>query len=277
MSESEIGANVSGQLEQVTSTDNLIPEKFGNDVSKLVESYKHLESKLGTMYSVPTSDSAPEKWQDFESKVISTGKFIPRPTDNNKDEFYKQLGRPEKPEAYSLDLPQEAVADQAFLQRIAAKAFETGVTNNQLKELTHTFMQYEQEKFQHLHEGKAQAEASLKAQWGADYENRLAGAKAAINVYKAKYPEAITELVNSATGNNPAFIAMLSELGQSLRESGHAGAVSTPQYGMTADSAKDKIREIMDNRSHPYFDDTNPGHSEAVDKVKKLYSIAYSE
>jgi hypothetical protein len=259
-----------------------IPEKFGGDVNKLVESYNHLESKIGTMYSLPTEDSSPEKWNDFSSKIVSTGKFIQRPDDSNPESlsnFYNQIGRPESPDKYSpnIDEDMKGFIDDGLYQQFTQVAYDAGLTNQQTQQLMDFELKRVNAEAEQYTAAKSNAEASLRQSWGADYDNRMAGAKAAANAYADKYPEAVNELLNGPAGNNPALIAMLSELGHSLKESGHAGAVGTPQYGMSSDIAKDKIREIMDNKSHPYYNSHDPAHHEAVEKVKSLYQTAYPE
>ena len=60
-----------------------------------------------------------------------------------------------------------------------------------------------------------------------------------------------------------------------MQETGHAGAVTANAYGISADEARDKISEIKLNKSHPYYDTQDPGHSKAVAKMDKLYRIVY--
>jgi hypothetical protein len=287
--QSALEANVESPTEQVTAetqasptSESPIPEKFGGDINKLVESYNHLESKMGSMYSIPTEDSSAEKWQDFEAKVANTGKFISRPDTSDAESmeaFYNQLGRPESPDNYKIDLPEEVqpLVDGEALGQYKQLAHQVGLNNDQAKALMDFELQRMNAQAEQSQQIRMNAEQQLRQNWGAEYDNRIAGAKAAASAYQEKYPDAINELLNGPAGNNPALIAMLSELGHSLRESGHAGAVNAPQYGMSADDAKDKIREIMDNKAHPYFDSNNPGHGDAVSKVRSLYSIAYPE
>jgi hypothetical protein len=284
--QSGLEATTTSEIEQVTAapatSESVIPEKFGGDVSKLVESYNHLESKMGRMYALPTPDSSAERWSEFEQRVNGTGKFISRPDPTDADSMskvYSQLGRPESAESYQVKIPDEIQphVDPDMYNQYTQIAHEAGLNNDQAQKIMNFELQRLQEQSQANEAQRGVAEQQLRQSWGADYDNRMAGAKAAATVYGEKYPDAIQDLLNGPSGNNPAFIAMLSELGQSLQEEGHAGAVSMPQYGISADDAKDKIREVMDNRSHPYYDSSHPSHGEAVNSMKKLYGIAYPE
>lgn len=264
------------------STGINIPEKFNGDVSKLVESYNHLESKMGSMYSLPSQDSSEEKWNEFDQRVTSTGRYLRTPNPDDQaamDSFFNSLGRPESPDKYAFDLPEEManLVDKDTLGKYTEMAHKAGLTNDQAKALMSFELERSKSEFDALATQRVEAENQLKQMWGPDFDNRLAGAKAATAIYQEKYPDAINQLLNSPERNNPALIAMFSELGEALREKGHAGSVQAPQYGMSSADALDKIREIQDNPAHAYHDDTNPSHLHAVDRVKQLYAIAYPD
>lgn len=283
-------AQTEGDVNQATAqapepspaADVQIPEKFGGDINKLVESYNHLESKLGSMYSLPSEDSSPERWQEFDQRVTSTGRYIKTPNLDNPEEadaFFNSLGRPEKPDGYEFQIDDsiQPYVDKNLVNQYSELAHKVGLSKQQAQALVDFEVQRGLQQLHQLDAGREQSEQVLRQHWGPDYDNRMAGAKAAAAAYSEKYPDAVQQLINGPEGNNPALIAMLSELGGSLRESSHAGNTSAPQYGMSSAEAHDKIREIMDNRSHPYYDASHPGHSEAVQKVKKLYSVAYPD
>jgi hypothetical protein len=285
--QADVQANTSTALDTELNKGPVIPEKFQAEttegsLTKALESYSQLESKMGSMYSIPSEDSGPEKWQEFEQRIANTGKFVSRPDSTDPEamnKFYTQLGRPESAEDYKVQIAEEVrpYVDDNMYKNYTHVAHTAGLNNEQAQVLLDFEVQRMNQQAEHTMQVKAQAEQNLRQNWGAEYDTRLAGAKSAIGIYSEKYPDAVNELLNGPAGNNPALIAMLSELGDSLRESGHAGASGTPQYGMSSDDAKDKIQEIKDNKSHPYWSSHDPGHSAAVDKMKTLYSIAHPE
>ena len=270
------------QPAELTVEAPAIPEKFGGDVNKLVESYNSLESKMGSMYSMPTEDSSAERWQEFEQRVTGTGKFLVRPDSENKeqlDQFYNQLGRPETADAYNVQIADEVkpYVDDNMYNSYTKIAYDNGLTNSQAQAL----MDYEIDRMSAQAEQQLQyqrdAEQQLRQTWGSDYDNRMAGAKSAAAVYSEKYPDAVQELLNGPSGNNPALISMLAELGSSLRESGHVGMTSAPQYGTSPDDAKAQIAEIRGNPNHPSRNPYDPGYKAAKLKVNNLYAIAYPD
>lgn len=283
---SEIGADTSPALDSAITEQNTpsydIPEKFGGDVNKLVESYSHLESKLGSMYSVPNEDSSPEKWNEFDQRVTSTGRYIRTPNSDDPaalESFYNSLGRPESPDKYtfSFDDDIKEYVDPNLVNSYSQVAHQAGLTTQQAQALVDFEVARGKQQLEAMENQRIQAENQLRQTWGPDYDNRLAGAKAAARSYSEKYPDAVERLMNGPEGNNPVLISMLSELGANMREQGHAGLSNAPQYGMSSEEAMDQIRNILDNKSHAYYDSSNPGHQHAVEKVKKLYGIAYPE
>lgn len=291
MQSESVSANVESPLNQATApaqepsheaSGPQIPEKFGGDINKLVESYNHLESKMGTMYSLPSQDSSPEKWQEFDQRVSATGRYIKMPDSQNPDEmnaFYNSLGRPESPEKYDFKLPEEvqAYVDRGAIEQYKQLAYSVGLNSDVAQKLVDFEVQRGLNELRNIEENKVMAEQKLRQVWGQDYENRLAGAKAAANTYAEKYPEELNRLINGPEGNNPVVVAMMSELGRHLQEQGHIGSGNAPQYGMSRAEALDKINEIQNNMSHAYHNELDPAHINAKKEVNRLYSIAYPD
>jgi hypothetical protein len=83
-------------------------------------------------------------------------------------------------------------------------------------------------------------------------------------------PQYAAELESYA--NNPLIIKLLSDVGETLQEKGHAGMQAANNYGMTVSDAKMKKEEIMTNPDHPYHN----GETEAVTYMYKLQEIIAS-
>lgn len=283
----------SGSVEQSQVTESVaqpqaqpeaspIPEKFGGDVHKLADAYKNLESRMGSMYSLPSEDSSSERWDEFSQRVESTGKFLKMPDPTNPESmetFYSSIGRPESPDNYKIDIPEEIqpFVDNNRVNVYKDVAYKVGLSGDQMKALADAEMQLSLQDYQNTLDEYASSEKQLRAHWGPDYNNRLSGAKAALNSYSNAYPDAVNRLMNGPECNNPALIAMLSELGQSLQESGALQGQNSVQYGMSSDEARDKIMEIRGNKNHAFHDERNAAHKEAVDRMRKLYQIAYPD
>ena len=87
----------------------------------------------------------------------------------------------------------------------------------------------------------------------------------------------MNELINGPAGNNPALLAILSEIGGSLQEKGQLQGAQKIQYGVSVEEAKEQISEIRNNKNHPYHNSKSPDYRQAQEKMSKLYSIAFPD
>lgn len=285
MSDEQVNESVEKEVVESTSSDwrSSISEEFrGDDILKDVKSiddlakgYIHAQRSMGSMVRIPGEDAGEEQLNAFYSKLEKIPGVV-KFDEEDTSSVYEKLGKPSDVDGYEIkqDLPADTY-DSEQLGTFKNLSHELGLNNSQFNKL----LEFEQSRMDHMiksrEESRGKAEEALKSQWGNDYANRLAGAKAAIETYKESNPEAVEALVNSEAGNNPVFLQILSELGKNMQESGHPNLQNSTSYGMTPDDAKAKIEEIIGNKSHPYHDRKNPAHEAAVVRVKKLYEAAY--
>lgn len=249
------------------------------DVAGLAKSYVSAKSMLGSSIRIPGEDASDEARQEFYEKLQSIPGVTRLPDMDNPEamaDLFNKLGRPESPDKYNVELPEELGINSEMYSEFAKIAYEAGLTQEQVNKVMGFEVGRLKAEAEHMTEQREAAVAALKQAWGADYDNRLAGAKEAVKAYREKYPEFVDELVNGPAGNNPALLAMLSELGRSFQEQGLIGK-GTVNYGVSPDEANEKINEIMSNRAHAYHNPDDPGHDAAVDKMRKLYNAAYPD
>ena len=161
------------------------------------------------------------------------------------------------------------------IENFKKSAFNLGLTNEQARIAAAEHLKAIEQQEKASEAGRIKAEQELKKAWGSDYDNRLAAAKQTINILKEKYGESVDELINSSSGNNPALIRILSEVGETYKEKNHIGA-SGMQFNMTPEMASQKIadRKVDKGFMKAYHDSFDPGHAKAVSDMSKLYSIA---
>jgi len=247
------------------------------DLDSLVKSYKSAQTMIGASVRIPGEDASDEQRAEFYSKLENVPGVTRLPNPDNAEEvaaFRQKMGAPSDASSYDLGLPEGMeVAGYEHLVEAAAKA---GVTNDQLKVLAEAEMNKNMASQEQMVADKEAGEKAINELFGSDKEARITGAKAAARIYAEKFPDQVDALLNGPSGNNPALIAMLADLGKSLAESGHAGMKSAAQFGRTPDEAKLKIEEIRNNPSHPYHNQNDPSHKEAVERMAKFYNEAYS-
>ena len=245
------------------------------DVNQLAKSYVELQRMVGNSVRIPPADASDESKQDFFKKIRDLDGVIIK---GDKD-FYQKIGRPEDFDKYQLD----DMASDDFktkhaidIENFKKSAFDLGLTNEQARTAAakHLSLIEQQEKL--AEEGRVRAEQELKKSWGSDYENRLNAAKQTASILREKYGDSIDSLINSDAGNNPAFIRILSEIGETYKERSHIGT-SGMQFNITPEMAAQKIADKRADSGfmRAYHDNMDPGHSKAISDMSKLYSIAH--
>lgn len=249
-------------------------------VEDLAKSYIHQSKMVGGSIRIPGEDAGEEQWNEFYSKFQNVPGLMRAPDFDNPEsmeQVFNKLGRPETPEGYNIELPEDVVAIEGDeIQAFYKQAHELGLTKKQVEAMVNSRAEDIRGQMAQAEKAREAAEMQLKTQWGPDYENRLAGAKLALKHYSKEHGDAVNQLLQSGASNNPALITILSEMGQMLQESGHIAGEGTVKYGTSPKEAIATIDEIRGNKSHPYHNKQDPEHQAAVEKVQKLYEIAYS-
>jgi len=264
---------------------NLLPEdlredpslKDFKDVGSLAKSYVHAQRTLGNSLRIPTTDHSKEDWDKFYEKLTSIPNVAYIPQDENDMSIYNKLGRPEDPNKYSIDTSEASSEEVKLADSFRVVAHKVGLTDTQVKTLVGWQSERNQAYWEDMNKKAESTVDNLKKRWGPDYANRMQGAKHTLRVYANKYPEELQQLISGPTGNNPVFLDMASRLAESLQEQGTIAQGPSVNYGMSAEEALDKIATIKSNNSHAYHNINDPAHKAAVEKVRRLYKIAYSE
>lgn len=250
------------------------------DVEGLAKSYVSAQKMIGNSIRIPSEDAGDEAREEFYKKLESVPGVARLPEEGNEEainQFLTKLGRPENAADYKLEIPEDIPIDDGALNSFKELAHKVGLTSTQAKKLMEFEVGRAKAHTEASEEARIAAETALKEVWGNDYNTRLESAKIASNVFKEKYPDAMNELVNGPAGNNPALLAILSEVGKSMNEAGVVSGAAKLQFGVTAEEARERIEEVRMNRAHPYHNPTDPNHQAAVEKMHKLYNAAYPE
>ena len=250
------------------------------DLGGLAKSYVSAQHMLGKSVRIPGEDAGKEDKDAFYERLASVDGVMRKPNPEDPEAmnaFYAALGRPETADAYDLGLPEGMDINDEVQAEFKVLAHSLGLNNQQVQALAQYEAKQVESYQEHFNESREKATEVLKEHWGHEFHNRLEGAKSVAKVYGEKYPEAMKEIMSSNMSNNPAIIAMMSELGRSLQETGHAGATGASSYGVSSDEARNQIAEVYSNKAHPYWDANSSDHAAAVEKVHKLNGIAYPE
>ena len=243
--------------EDLQGNDTL--SKF-KDVGSLGNSYVELQKLVGSRVKVPTDDS----------------------TEEDVNSFYNQIGRPESPEKYSIDLPSDSYP-QDVIQSFLKEAHASGLTNKQAQSAINFYNTIETDgkinSDAAMQQAKVDAESALKKEWGqAEYAKELAVSRRAFNRFA---DDDLKAFVNeTGVTNNVAMIKFLNRIGKAFSEPDMAGS-GKDSGSIDGDSAKIEISAMLKDKTHKYnealFDNTHPKHAEAMSYRDHLYDIVYAE
>jgi hypothetical protein len=212
-----------------------------------------------------------------QSKFVGKSIQVPDEKADQKtwDAFYTKLGRPEKPEGYKFNIPAgaEKYADKEAQATFSKLAHSVGMTQKQIDAV----VKYQGERIMQSKEtiggNYAETVKELKEAYGGAYDRNLGIAQRFVREVGGK--DLIDYLDATGLGNHPALVKAFVKAGTLLVEDGVINDDIEGQVGPSA--AKDEIAEIMGNRQHAYWNTGDPGHADAVRRMKQLHDIAFPE
>lgn len=186
-----------------------VAEKFTSP-AEVVKSYAALQSRLGRSVVKPGADASPEEVAAYR----------------------RQLGVPESAEGYEValpeDLPEPLRADPAgeALQRDFLQAMhEAGASNEVVQKALDWYYgnvtQSLNQQAQTAAERRAEAEASLRHEWGGDHERNLTFAQRAVQSFgDGAFVDFLEsqEVEGVKLGDHPVFVRAFAAIGRAMGE-----------------------------------------------------------
>jgi len=257
---------ISSTTEQPTvakSWKEAISEEFRNDpniskfteIDALAKSYINATRMIGQdKVAVPNENSTDDQW----------------------NEVYTKLGRPESADKYKLDINSEvAPIDEGAIKQFAENAHQLGLNNKQAQGIL--------EFYKNALEGtanqsridtetaQAQAEQQLRQEWGKTFDENV---KKAGSIAKANLGVDVLDMQlkdGTRLGDHPEVIKGFAKIADMMSED---KIVSTESENV--DQGKDleqEISKIMNDRTGPYWNKGHPEHDKIVQQVYTLRSM----
>ena len=255
------------QIEQQPTVDKswkeAIPEDLRNDpnISKFTElealakSYVNATRMIGQdKVAVPNNNSTDDQW----------------------NEVYDKLGRPESPDKYQLDIKSEAVPlDEGAIKSFAENAHQLGLNNKQAQGILEFYKNSMEGSLQQnqvdMETAQANAEQELRKEWGRAYEDNIKKAGA---VAKANMDANILDMQlkdGTRLGDHPAVIKGFANIANLMSED---KLVSTESENVSQGIDYDaEISKIVNDRDGPYWNKAHPDHDKIVQKVFNLRTM----
>ena len=239
--------------EEFRSNPNI--EKF-TEIDALAKSYINATQMIGQdKVSVPNKNSTEDQW----------------------NEVYSKLGRPESADKYALNIESEAVImDEGAIKSFAEQSHKLGLNNTQAQGILEFYKNNMESNMQRAtvdtETAQAQAETELRAEWGKEFDNQVAkaGALAKANMN----PEILDLQMQDGTriGDHPEIIKGFAKIAGMLSED---KLVSTESESVN--SIKDlqsEISAITNDTTGPYWNNKHPDHAKMVQQVYTLREMA---
>lgn len=203
-------------------------------------------------------------------KVARPGKSW---TDDQYNEFYSSIGRPDSADAYEFDVSGVMSDEEASSFRQAI--FEAGLQPRQVSRLE-KFINELSDNAQtttqtRTEEAVFEAEQQLRSEFGQAFEQRMGLAQSAARTLLGNEGMEMFENVQLADGrmlgDHPDVVRMFANLAEQIGEDNLVGEPT--ELIMTPEEAKSRISE-MTRRDGPYFDKMHPEHDAYIEEVLRL-------
>lgn len=224
-------------------------EKF-KSINDWAKSHKNLEQLVGRKY--PGADAKPEELEAF----------------------YKQIGRPDDAEGYSLPMVEGIEYNEEALKTFKETFHKAGLTSKQAQTIMEHYNQFVGEQIQGSEEQQRQAEQKrleehqkrfdeLKETWGGKFEENTAMAQRAARAFGLEPAE--MDKIEQAIGPDK-LLSMFYNVGKNLSDDAIVEGQHSNSHYMTPQQATIELNkfmsdpqniEAMHNKMHPAYKETN--------------------
>lgn len=197
---------------------------------------------------------------------------LPKPnaTEQELNEFYQSIGRPEAIDKYSEGTVKPAEGlniDKAGLAKAKETMFKLGLTDAQQKGLMDFYLSGLNENHSALtketEQGRVNAENALRQEWGSKFDSNLSVVK---NVIRHFGSDELAAELQTSLGNNVGLTKLLLKFGETLIEDKNVQKKFSIEVNTPA-AARARIEELKsDVQFQKALNDRNdPGHNQAVE------------
>ena len=254
---------VTEQPTAVKSWKETISEEFRNDpniskfteIDALAKSYINATRMIGQdKVSVPNENSTDDQW----------------------NEVYGKLGRPESADKYQLEVQSEtAPLDESAIKQFAENAHQLGLNNKQAQGILEFYKNSMEGSIQQARvdteTAQANAEQELRKEWGRSYDENIKKAGA---IAKANMSEDILNMElkdGTRIGDHPSVIKGFASIANLMSED---KLVSTESENVDRGTDYEaEISKLVNDRDGPYWNKAHPDHDKVVQQVFTLRTM----
>ena len=197
-------------------------------------------------------------------------------TDDQWNEVYGKLGRPESADKYKLEVNSEtAQIDEGSIKSFAENAHKLGLNNKQAQGILEYYKDSMEGTAQQsridTETAQAQSEAELRKEWGRSYDDNIKKAGA---IAKANMSEDILNMElkdGTRIGDHAAVIKGFANIANLMSEDKMIGTDEDSATG--GRNFDEEISKIVNDRDGPYWNKGHPDHDKIVQQVFTLRSM----
>ena len=194
-------------------------------------------------------------------------------TEDQWEEAYIKMGRPESSEKYTLNVKSDIVPfDEQAIKNFQEQSFKLGLNNEQAKGILDFYKSNmeaaDKQAKVDVETSQAQAEQGLRKEWGRDYDSNISKAKslAAANLEPEVFEIQLAD--GTRLGDNVGVIKGLAKIANLLSED---KIVSTEAENQDrTEDIETEIEQIMNDKTGPYWNKSHPNHDKVVQQVYTL-------
>ena len=194
-------------------------------------------------------------------------------TEDQWEEAYIKMGRPESADKYSLDVKSDIVSlDEQAIKSFQEQSFKLGLNNEQAKGVLDFYKNNMEAQSQQAkvdaETSQAQAQNLLRQEWGRDYDANISKAKslAAANLSPEVFEMQLAD--GSRLGDNVDVIKGFAKIANMMSED---KILSTESENMDrSEDIQTEIDQIMNDKNGPYWNSSHPNHDKVVQQVYTL-------
>jgi len=203
------------------------------------------------------------------------------PTDEDLDNIYNRLGRPESVDGYEIAVDGNIVTEDVA-KSYADIAHKLRLTPDQANGIMDYYRSMASQASEMTTEAetqqRSQTEMALRKEWGDDFDARIEDAGKIAQQFGGGELLEMKLADGTKVGNHPDFIkafAKMAEFRQSVTSEDTVSDAPSSSM-MTRQSAQQEIDAIMNDKSHAYWDRKNVvGRQAAIERVQDLMGVLH--
>ena len=203
------------------------------------------------------------------------------PTDEDLDNIYGRLGRPETPQGYEIK-PDGQVVTEEVAEQYADIAHRLRLSTEQAEGILEYYKSTIQQSSEAMQADVTaqveQAETELRQEWGKAFEQKIQDAKGIFRDFASKDMLEMQLADGTLVGNHPEFIRAFAKIAEFRNSATSEDTITeaTTNRALTPQQAQTEIDSIMNDKSHAYWDRKNPvGRQAAIDRMQQLMEMLH--